>query len=107
VTSDDAQEALMDSSDRDQVERRLASARRNALDVELTLARQRAITAHADRSPHDAEVAKRVLASLQAVQRAAERDFRDLLAHGEVQAQFGDDQAAALTRQASKPDASA
>src|SRR6516165_5728966 len=60
-------EALMDSSEREQVERRLALARRNALEAQLTLARQEAITVQIASSSHDAEVASRMLASLQAV----------------------------------------
>ena len=83
----------MDSSERGQVERRLALARRNALEAQLTLARQEAITVQIASSSHDAEVASRMLASLQAVQSAAERDFRDLLARWRNAGKVGDTEA--------------
>ena len=70
----------MDSIERELVERRLALARRRALEAQLTRARQKAITVQIDGSSHDPEIANRALASLEAVQGAAERDFRDLLA---------------------------
>ncbi len=74
----------MDLSEREQLERRLALARRKALEAQLALARQRAITTQVNHSRHEAEVAGRVLASLAAVQSAAERDFRDLLARWRI-----------------------
>jgi hypothetical protein len=95
----------MDSSEREQVERRLASARRNALEAHLTLARQKAITVQIATSSHDAEVASRMLASLQAVQSAAERDFRNLLVLWRSAGKVGDTEATGRRRrQATPPD---
>jgi hypothetical protein len=70
----------MDLSERERLERRLALARRKALEAQLALARQKAISGQIRHSPHEAEVADRLLLSLQAVQTAADQDFRGLLA---------------------------
>ena len=83
----------MNKSSADWLWRAAMRSRRNALEAQLTLARQKAITVQIATGSHDAQVASRKLASLHAVQSAAERDFRDLLARWRNAGKVGDTEA--------------